>query len=452
MPSRAILGPLLAFALLAAACSGRDSADTTTTTPATTSSPPTTAAPTTSEPPADGLLIAAVSRNGADAPAADIDELAAGNRAFAADLYEILAGQSDGNLAFSPLSIRIALAMTYAGAEGTTAVQMADALRFGIYGDRLHTAYNALDQALESRNAEFPPGPGDEERKVELSVVNALWGQQGSPFEPSFLETLAAEYGAGMHLVDFVTAAEDARVAINEWVSSETNDRIPELIAPGVLSELTRLVLTNAVYLDATWATPFDPDRTEPGEFTLLDGSIVEADLMRATLSLPYAEGDGWQAVEIPYVGGELAMLVVVPDAGDFASVEAAIADRLDGADLGPAQVALALPRFEFRSQSGVVGPLQELGMVDAFDPALADFSGMTGSPDLFVSDILHEAFVAVDEKGTEAAAATAVVMDLRAMPADPVVLEIDRPFLFALRDRETGTVLFLGRVLDPTA
>lgn len=452
MTVRPIAGAMLALALAASACSGDASVATaaspTTTAPATTTS----AAPSTGEPPAGGYMIANVSRRQPDAPAADLAALAAGNRSFAADLYAVLAGASDENLAFSPLGIRIALAMTYAGAEGTTAVQMADALRFGVFGDRLHAAYNALDQALEARNVEFPAGPDGVERKVELSVVNALWGQQGFSFGDPFLETLAAEYGAGMYLVDFMEATEGARTAINEWVATETNERIPELIGPGVLSDLTRLVLTNAVYLDATWASPFDPNRTEAADFTLLDGSVVSADLMRATLTVPYAEGEGWQAVELPYVGDELAMLVIVPDAGAFSAVEASVADRLEASDLIPEQVALALPRFEFRSQSGLLGPLRELGMVDALDAALADFSGMTGERDLFVSDILHEAFVAVDEQGTEAAAATAVVMDLRSAPANPIVLEIDRPFLFALRDRETGTVLFLGRVLDPTA
>lgn len=453
MTVRPIAGAMLALALTASACGGGDASDTTGA-PTTTAAPVTTTSvpPATSEPPPGGYMIANVSRRQPDASADDVAALAAGNRAFAADLYAVLAGASGDNLAFSPLSIRIALAMTYAGAEGTTAVQMADALRFGIFGDRLHAAYNALDQALEARNAEFPPGPDGVERSVELAVVNALWGQQGFSFEDDFLRTLAAQYGAGMHLVDYVEATEAARAAINEWVASETSERIPELIGPGVLSQLTRLVLTNAVYLDATWASPFDPDRTRPGDFTLLDGSVVSADLMRATLSVPYAEGENWQAVELPYVGDELAMLVIVPDAGAFPAVEASIAERLEASDVAPQQVALALPRFEFRSQSGLVGPLRELGMVDAFDTTLADFSGMTGERDLFISDILHEAFIAVDEQGTEAAAATAVVMDLRSAPADPIVLEIDRPFLFALRDRATGTVLFLGRVLDPTA
>ena len=220
-----------------------------------------------------------------------------------------------------------------------------------------------------------------------------------------------------------------------------------------MLTDLTRLVLTNAVLLDASWAMPFDPDMTSPAPFTLPDGSVVDAEMMRDTRSILFAEGDGWQAIELPYVGDDLAMLLVVPDVGSFDAIEARLGDFVGGLEMNPARVALALPRFQFRSQLGVVDALRGLGMTDAFDRGLADFSGMTGGRDLFISDVLHETFVSVDEAGTEAAAATAVIIDLRsAVVGDPIVLEIDRPFFFVLRDRVTGAVLFLGRVTDPTA
>ncbi|MCB2223450.1 MAG: serpin family protein [Actinobacteria bacterium] len=402
-----------------------------------------------------GLAASDVARAAADAPAPDVAAAVAGNRAFAADAYAVLTPTADGNLVFSPASIRLALAMTWAGADGATAEQMAAALHFDLAPDDMHAALNAVDALLASRNREEPPGPDGAERTVVLTIANALWGQAGFTFLPGFLDTLARDYGAGMRLVDFVADAEAARVQINGWVADMTSDRIPELIPAGVLSDLTRLVLTNTVYFNASWDRPFDDALTADGPFTLLDGSVVTAPTMHASEAMPYAAGDGWQAVEIPYVGGELAMLVLVPDVGRFAEVEGSLAAVLDEArdDASRTDVALGLPSWEFRTQAGLVPVLQALGMTDAFDPALADFTPMTGARDLFVSDVLHEAFISVDEAGTEAAAATAVIMDLRAaMPGDTVELEIDRPFLFAIQDTASGEILFLGRVLDPTA
>jgi serpin B len=389
------------------------------------------------------------------ASASDIDAAVAGNRLFAVESYLELASAADGNLVLSPASIRLALAMTWAGASGATAEQMAEVLHFDLPPDQMHAALNAVDALLASRNLEMAPGPDDEERKVVLTIANALWGQDGYGFMEDFLDTLALNYGAGMHLVDFEADAEAARVAINDWVSDLTNERIPELIPGGVLSEMTRLVLTNAVYLDATWARPFDPNETWDSEFTTRDGRLVTAAVMHRTAEVRYSSGEGWQAIELPYVGNELAMLVLVPDAGAFEQVEVDLAAVMDAAreDSRPALVALGLPKWEFRSQAGLVPTLQALGMVDAFDSMVADFSWMTGEPDLFISDVIHEAFIKVDEAGTEAAAATAVIMDLRAaLPGEMVELEIDRPFLFALQDTETGQILFLGRVADPTS
>jgi serpin B len=317
----------------------------------------------------------------------------------------------------------------------------------------MHAALNALDALLASRNREEDPLPDGTERRVVLTIANALWGQEGTLFLPEFLDTLAVHYGAGMRAVDFAGATEQARAAINDWVSDRTAGRIPELIGPGVLSGLTRLVITNAVYLDATWDSIFDPAETLEGPFTTLDGGRVTAEVMHQTHSFPYSSGDGWQAVELPYVGREIAMLVLVPDAGRFAEVEAGLAGALPDAAAGleDAEVVLGLPKWEFRTQASLVRLLESLGMTDAFDQTRASFSGMTGEPDLYVSDVVHEAFVRVDEAGTEAAAATAVIMDLRAaLPGDTVELEIDRPFLFALRDRSTGEILFLGRVTEP--
>ncbi len=347
----------------------------------------------------------------------------------------------------------VALAMTYAGASGSTAEEMAGVLGDELDAEAFHSAMNALDQALESRNRDAT----SQEGSVELSIVNSLWGQQGYEFREAFLDLLALDYGAGMRVVDFVDpeAREQARAAINDWVAGETNDRIEELIQPGVLDDLVRLVLINAVYLNAAWAMPFLEESTADGEFSLLDGSTVQVPMMRQSGSLRYATGDGWQAVELPYAGRDLAMLVIVPDQeGSFADVESDLPNGLlDRVVYGLSfeQVVLALPKFEIRTQAGLVPMLQAMGLTEATGTS-ADFSGMTGAPDLFISDIVHEAWISADEAGTEAAAATAVMMSLTAAPISEIDMTVDRPFLFVLRDVETGSILFMGRVLDPSS
>jgi len=401
------------------------------------------------------LVASDLERRAPDAPASDVAAVAAGNNAFAAAAYALLAAQEQGNLVYSPHSIRLALAMTYAGARGETAAQMAEVLRFDLADEALHAAFNALDQELASRNRVEPTRDDGIERKVRLSIANSLWGQQGFTFVPEFLDTLAADYGAGMRLVDYVAATEAARRAINEWVAEQTNDRITDLIPEGVLSEMTRLVLTNAVYLDATWSSIFEKDATYDAPFFRLDGSEVTVPTMHQQSFFRYAAGEGWQAVELPYVGEELAMVLLVPDAGRFPEVEGLLgAGLLDEvvAGLAGVEVNLALPRFEFRFKASVADLLKAMGMPTAFDAGAADFSGMSAEDRLFISDVIHEAFIKVDEEGTEAAAATAVIIDLTSAPIEVMELSVDRPFLFSLYDRTTGQVLFLGRVLDPAS
>ena len=400
------------------------------------------------------LVASDIDRVGSTATDADIAAIARAQQEFAIALYDVLAGESD-NLVFSPASIHIALVMALAGADGDTASQMAATLRVDdLESTRLHDAMNALDTLLEARNRTEAPGPDGEERKVELSIVNALWGQSGFPFEQAFLDLLAANYGAGMRVVDFVAAAEQARQTINAWVAEQTNDRISDLIPEGGVNELTRLVITNAVYLDATWASPFSPDATSDEPFTLLDGTDVTVPTMHDQLSTGYAAGDGWQAVELLYVGRELSMLVILPDEGRFEEIEARLgAGLLDEVRdaLAETEIRLSLPKFEFRTQAELVSALGALGIRDAFDPGLADFTGISTAEPLYVSGVLHEAFITVDEAGTEAAAATAVVIGTTSAPITEIVdVDVDRPFLFGLQDRETGSVLFLGRVLDP--
>jgi serpin B len=443
----ALLTALLAFAM--AACGGTDTTDTTGTTA-------TTLGGNASQ--VDGIRVAMsnLSRLPAAADASDVKAASTSLQLFGADLYNLLATEAgDGNVVFSPASIVTALAMTYAGAKGTTAQEMADTLHFTLTGDALHKAFNSLDSALESRSWQQKSAEGKDEG-VLVKTANSLWAQQDLPFEQSLLDTLAANYGAAVRLVDYRTAAEPARKAINKWVSQQTNDKIPELIAQGVLDALTRLVLVNAVYLDATWANQFEPNNTHDGEFTSLAGDKVTASMMSQTELLPYAAGDGWKAVELPYLRDELAMLLIVPDQGKFSQVETGLGigliDDVVAALGSDREVALSLPKFKFRTQAGLAQALATLGMKAPFDPAVADFSGMTKSESLYISDVIHEAYIDVDEEGTEAAAATAVVMRATsAMPTEQVELNVDRPFLFAIRDRATGAIIFLGRVTDPT-
>jgi serpin B len=381
---------------------------------------------------------------------AELAKLALGNRAFAFDLYQILR-EEEGNLFYSPYSISLALAMTYAGARGETEAQMAEALNFTLPQDRLHPAFHTLDQVLASRGEE---AEGKDGEGFRLNVVNALWGQEGYDFLPAFLDLLDENYGAGMRLVDFVAASEQARITINDWASDETEGRIQDLIPPGVLNSLTRLVLTNAIYFNAAWAEPFHPKLTRDGPFYLLDGSEVTVPMMRQTTSLGYAEGEGYQAVELPYDGGELSMVILLPDAGGLDAFESSLdAGQVDAMldALAYQQVALTLPKFEFDSAFSLRAALARLGMPVAFSSD-ADFSGMTGNRELFIAEVIHKAFVSLDEAGTEAAAATAVMMQLTGAPESPPEVKVDHPFLFLIRDLETGTILFVGRVVDPNA
>lgn len=396
----------------------------------------------------DTLELAAADVERLDAPVSRAGPVAGAYADFGWDLYRQLA--DGGNLVFSPHSIGIALTMTRAGAAGVTAAEMDQMLHLAAVQNP-HGSANALDLALAA-------APGTIERPdgttaaIELEIANAIWAQQGFGFEQPFLVTLAENYGAGTHLVDYEGSHEAAREEINTWVADKTSARIDELIAPGVLSPATRLVLTNAVYLKAPWQHPFDEGATTPGDFTTLDGSTSTVDLMSVSASFRYGRVGDLQAIELPYVGDELAMLVIVPDKGMFEAVSASLDARQVGSilqALRPTSVDLRLPKFEFTTTASLVPTLAELGMRTAIDPDEADFSAMTTEARLFISDVVHEAFIAVDEAGTEAAAATAVVMDLTAAPVDPQALTVDRPFLIVLRHRVAGAVLFMGHITE---
>lgn len=389
----------------------------------------------------------ALTRATPSVPDATLRTFAESNAAFAMALYGQIA-EPGKNLFYSPYSISAALAMTYAGASGNTEAQMKQAMHFDLAEPALHEAFNALDRALEGRGADLP----DDETgsPFTLEIANSIWGQNGFPFEQPFLDTLAQHYGAGMRLLDFIADAEKARQIINAWVAMVTHDRIKDLIPQGIIDSATRLVLTNAIYFKASWKTKFDKTQTAAGPFTKLDGSTIQTDLMHLQdKDFAYATGDGWAAAELPYVGDDISMVIVVPD--DLAAYEAALTGpgltALFDA-LAPQALTLTVPKFTFEADFNLGEALKALGMTDAFTGD-ADFSGMTATANLFIQAVVHKAFVAVDEDGTEAAAATAVIVGETSVPTF-IDFKADRPFLFFIRDRPTNSVLFVGRVVDP--
>jgi serpin B len=379
---------------------------------------------------------------------ADLLTLTDGNSAFAFGLYQALK-DTDSNLFYSPYSISLALAMAYAGARGETEQQMADTLHFALPQNQLHPAFNSLDIELAHRGE---GAKGKDGKGFRLNIVNAIWGQKGFKFLTEFLDILSENYGAGLRPLDFATAPEESRIKINKWVSDQTEDRIQDLIPPGTINPLTRLVLTNAIYFNAAWQYPFEKNATANEDFNLLDGGKVTTPMMKQTKMLGYGEGTGYQAVELPYDGRKLSMIILVPQAGQLKTFEGYLdAKRFDVIvkDLKPRQVVLTMPRFEFKSGYILNDPLTKMGMPIAFSGA--DFSGMTGNRGLSISNVIHKTFISVDEAGTEAAAATAIIMPVAMPPPGaPIEVTIDRPFIFLIRDIETGAILFVGRILNP--
>ena len=358
----------------------------------------------------------------------EIESLVDGNSAFAFNLYQQLIDNGE-NLFYSPYSLSLALAMTYAGARGETAQEMANTLHFYLSQDKLHPAFNWLDIELAKRG-EGAEGKDDE--GFRLNIVNAIWGQENYRFLDDFLDVLAENYGAGLRILDFIKSTEESRTTINKWVSQQTEERIEELIPQGAIDAATRLVLTNAIYFNAAWMYPFDEKNTVDGDFNFLNGDTVIVPMMSQTELLNYMKGNNYQVVELPYDGNELSMLLIMPDEGSFASFEQALDNELIDnilSQLGTKQVVLSMPKFEFRTEVGLKQILPAMGMPTAFS-GMADFSGMTGNHDLFIGDVLHEAFVSVDEAGTEAAAATAVIMKLTAAE-EMVTMSLDHPFIF---------------------
>ena len=381
----------------------------------------------------------------------DLHALTDGTLAFAVELYQEIQAE-EGNLFFSPHSITTALAMTYAGARGETASQMAETLHYTLPTERLHPAFNALDLQLQAASAKGDAG------EFTMNIANSLWGEREYTFLDDFLDLLAANYGAGLQLTDFRNAPEAARKAINAWVEEQTREKIKDLIPAGLIKPDTRLVLANAIYFNADWRFPFPEAQTYDAPFTLRDGSQVTAEMMHweDPEQVRYTKGNGYQAVELPYQGGRATMVLLVPDAETFSTFEADLTPaQLEEIlnDMAGTKVKVALPKFSYEDATMLADTLAGMGMPAAMTPGEADFSGMDGTRNLYISEVVHKAFVAVDEEGTEAAAATAVIIaEMSAMlPDDFVNLIIDRPFIYLIRDPETGATLFMGRVLDPT-
>jgi serpin B len=369
-----------------------------------------------------------------------------GNNAFAVDLYGQLCKQN-GNLFFSPESISTAFAMAFAGARGSTASEMAATFHFALPPDRLHPAMAALLSGLNSEH------PG-----YQLRVADALWAEKDLRFLDDFLKLTASDYGAGFNRVDFKTAPEAVRGTINQWVEQKTEEKIKDLLPAGSINAATRLVLTNAIYFKGDWQSPFKKAATADEDFHLSAAQTVKTSLMHLTARFNYFNGGTFQALDIPYKSGELSMVVLLPnDVEGLAALEKSLtADALKqwaGQLRGGSRVILTLPKFKMTESFQLSKTLSELGMGEAFQKNAADFSAMTGKRDLWISAAIHKAYIDVDEEGTEAAAATGIVMRPSAVARlqPPIVFRADHPFLFLIRDNKSGGVLFMGRVADPT-
>jgi serpin B len=400
-----------------------------------------------------------------EAPRDDLRALAAGNNAFAFDLYQAMPDEGE-NFLYSPYSLSVALAMVYAGARGQTEQQMADTLHFELPQERLHPAFNALGLELDSRShgaTQEASGENVEKSGFELNIANAVWGQAGYSFLPEYLDLLALNYGAGVRLVDFQADPLAAVDAINQWVSEETEGRIRDILDR--LGRDTILVLANAIYFDAAWALPFDEADTRDEPFYLLDGEEEKVPLMHQRSDFSYTEGDGYQAIQLPYENGNVAMVILLPREGRFREIE----ERLTGgwvqsvvSGFSAHDVILTMPKFSFETPVlNLAATLEAMGMPDAFSKRDADFSAVAQlQPDevIYISQVLHKAFIEVDEKATEAAAAVVVEVEIEVglvigapTVPPPIIMNIRRPFIFLIRDIKTNTILFVGRVVDPT-
>ena len=374
----------------------------------------------------------------------DAAVVVAGNNQFAADIYGKLAA-TPGNVFLSPFSISTAFAMVDAGAAGQTDAELRGAFHFTLPGEQTHAAYGALLDSLDV-------GRGFE--NYTLATANRLFGQDGFPFLAPFLATTKDHYGAELLPVDFAGNAEAARGTINDWVASETDDKITELFGPGSLDSSTRLALANAILFKGNWVKHFEHGQTADAPFTLGDGSTVSAPMMHKEDAIAIGQVPGGRIGVLPFDGKDIAMMVLLPEAADgLPALEAqlsgeAVAGWIAGVHDGDEETSVSLPKFGFTSQFDLSGTLIDMGLATAFDPAAADLSAMDGARDLYLQSAVHQAVIAVDEDGAEAAAATGVGAGTTSVP-EP--FDVDHPFVFFIYDQVTGSILFLGRVADPT-
>ncbi|MBN1759218.1 MAG: serpin family protein [Chitinispirillaceae bacterium] len=394
---------------------------------------------------------ASVSREAATASETTLSEQVESNNAFAVALYKELLTEND-NLFFSPYSITSALAMTAAGAIGETRQQILDALQVTLEETEFDAAINSFDQSITSYT--------DATEGVTLNIVNSSWIQANWDFRVSYLDHLSRYYGAGVNLLNFMEDPENCRTIINTWIAQQTNDKIRNLLPEGSIYPETVLVLTNAIYFLGNWLYSFDPELTQDKTFTRTDRSDIQVPVMSLNepdekVGMYYSRVGNVRALDFPYKGDRLAMTVLLPDEDTYSSFESALStDIVNGliTALDSVELQVSLPKFEFTYGTvSLKKAMKSLGMVDAFDGSLADFSGIDGQRLLYVDDIHHKAFISVDEEGTEAAAATAVTMTWESVDPDEVVFNVNRPFMYLIRDRETGMILFMGRVVDPS-
>ncbi len=373
-----------------------------------------------------------------------IKNIARDNTLFALDLYNQLK-MTDGNLFFSPFSIFTALAMTWAGARENTAVQMAETLHFTEKPAQFHRAIGDLISQLNAVQ---------KETDVELSIANAIWAQKGYQFLDEFFRIVQQSYQADLKQVDFSSAAESARQAINAWVEQQTNEKIKDLLPPKVLNALTRLVLVNAIYFKGFWDNQFKSRDTREMEFWLLTEVAVKVPMMHQEHQFGYWENDWLQIIEMPYKEESLSLIVLLPkektgitDLEQKLNFENMMAWQ---SRLRKRKVIVFFPKFKIESQFSLGQTLALMGMPDAFDPELADFSAMVGQKELYISAVIHKAFLEVNEEGSEAAAATGVVVSVTSIAPSPPIFKADHPFVFFIRDNKSQSILFLGRVLNP--
>lgn len=392
------------------------------------------------------VILVAATVGASPSAAENRDALVGENTGFAFDLYQqVKESTTGGNLVFSPISISAALAMTYVGAKGETEKQMANVLHFQLPQERLHPAFRGLLSGL------------DETKEYELAIANALWGQKNYKFLQAFLNVTNTCYEGGFKELDFAAGPGPSRLAINLWVEEKTRQKIKDLLGPEDITARTRLVLTNAIYFKGSWMTKFDPNRTRNASFKLEDGNVLTTPMMNQTDSFNYGADQLSQFLELPYAGDRLSMLILLPRQGvGLAPVEQALAGdnvRKWRASMRNEKVIVSIPRFKVTARFDLKNPLVAMGMRDAFDENRADFSGMAGHRGLYIWKIIHKAFVEVNEEGTEAAAATAVTTKLTMSlhsERRQLVFRADHPFIFAVLDRRSGSILFLGRVMNP--